>query len=92
MIYTEAMREAVKRLAAPNDFVVDIVEYDEYPPFLGIQFYQSQWEHYNEDERLRCVAYLVNLRQLLMGFGANVTLDPIADDGKNLPTNRKGVR
>lgn len=92
MIYTENMRRAVKSVPAPHDFVMDVVEYDQYPPFLGLRFYQSQWDYYNETERLACAMYLVKIRQMLMGFGVDVTLDPIADDGKNLPTKRKSVR
>lgn len=86
------MRKAVRSVSIPHEFVVDIMEYDQYPPFIGLRFYQSQWDYYNETERLRCIEYLLKLKKIFADFGVKTTLDPIADDGQNLPTREKSVR
>lgn len=92
MIYTSEMRKAVRSVSAPHGFVVDFMEYDMYPPFIGLRFYQSQWDYYSETERLACIEYLIKLRNIFTGFGIKTTLDPIADDGQNLPTREMSVR
>jgi hypothetical protein len=90
MIYTHQMREAVRNVKPPHEFVVDIIEYDMGPtPFLGIRFYESQWEYYNEKERLDCVIYLEKIRKIIRSFGVNVTLDPVIDTGNSIPSSKK---
>lgn len=90
MIYTNRMREAVRSIKPPHEFIIDIVVYDEVQPaFLAIRFYESQWEYYNEKERLDCIIYLEKVRKILTSFGVSVTLDPIMDTGNNLPTKKK---
>lgn len=85
MIYTQQMRRAISSLKAPHDFVVDIVEYDMNPKFIGLRFYESQWAYYSENERLRCLTYLGKIKNIIEAHGVPVTLEPIIDDGKTLP-------
>jgi hypothetical protein len=70
------MRKAVKSIPAPKNFNMDIVDYDH---FLTIQFYESQWRHFTEKERLRCLLYMETVKKTLEKLGASVALDPILD-------------
>lgn len=76
MTYTDNMRKAVHSINAPHGFKIDIVDYDK---FLAVQFYESQWRHYSEKERLRCILYLQKVKSTLEKLGASVALDPILD-------------
>lgn len=89
-LYTSKMREALHQIKVPHDFTIDIFEYDLEPPFLAIRFYESQWLHYNDSERLRCIMYLDKVKTLLESYGVLVTLEPIIDDGIVIP--KKKVR
>jgi len=91
MIYTEKMKEAVHTVKPPHDFTIDIVEYDLKPPFLAIRFYESQWLHYNDNERLKCIMYLDAVKTILESHGVMVTLEPVIDVGDVIP-NKKKVR
>lgn len=75
-MYTENMRKAVRSIPAPKDFNMDIVDYDH---FLTIQFYESQWRHFTDKERLRCLLYMETIKKTLEKLGASVALDPILD-------------
>ena len=75
-MYTRNMRKAVRSIPAPKDFNMDIVDYDH---FLTIQFYESQWRHFTEKERLRCLLYMETVKKTLEKLGASVALDPILD-------------
>jgi hypothetical protein len=75
-MYTGNMRRAVRSIPAPKDFNMDIVDYDH---FLTIQFYESQWRHFTEKERLRCLLYMETVKKTLEKLGASVALDPILD-------------
>jgi hypothetical protein len=76
MTYTPNMRRAVKSIPAPKDFNMDVLDYG---PFLTLQFYESQWRHFTETERLRCIIYLKKVKETLEKLGASVALDPILD-------------
>lgn len=90
MIYTPEIKKAVRSIRAPHEFIIDIVEYDlKGHEFLGIRFYESQWEYYNEKERLACILYLDRVKSMIESFGVRVTLDPVIDTGNNLPTKKK---
>ena len=90
MIYNPRIKAAVRSIPAPNEFVIDIIEYDlKGHQFLGIRFYESQWEYYNENERLSCIFYLNKVKSVIESFGVRVTLDPVIDTGNNLPTTKK---
>lgn len=90
MIYTSQIRDAVKSVKAPHEFIVDIVEYDmKGHEFIAIRFYESQWEYYNETERLNCIIYLDKIKTIIEKFGVRVTLEPVIDTGNNLPTKKK---
>lgn len=90
MIYTYQMKAAVKSIQAPHEFIVDIVEYDmRGHEFIAIRFYESQWEYYNESERLNCILYLDKIKTIIEKFGVRVTLEPVIDTGNNLPTKKK---
>jgi hypothetical protein len=70
------MKQAVKTIAIPKDFKIDILDYN---TFLTIQFYESQWKHYSETERFLCIQYLNKVKKTLENLGAKVALDPILD-------------
>lgn len=90
MIYTPEIKKAVRSIKAPHEFIIDIVEYDlKGHEFLGIRFYESQWEYYDEKERLACILYLDRVKSMIESFGVRVTLDPVIDTGNNLPTKKK---
>jgi hypothetical protein len=90
MIYTPQIKQAVRSIKAPHEFVIDIIEYDMVGhEFLGIRFYESQWEYYNEKERLACILYLDRVKSTIESFGVRATLDPVIDTGNNLPTKKK---
>jgi hypothetical protein len=75
-MYTELMRKAVRSFRAPKEFKIDILDYD---TFLTIQFYESQWKHYNDSERFQCIQDLNQVKKALENLGAKVALDPILD-------------
>lgn len=75
-MYNEVMKRAFKSIPVPKDFNVHIVDYDS---FLTIRFYESQWRHYSEAERFKCVTYMLNVKQALEKLGARVALDPVLD-------------
>lgn len=83
MTYTDQMRQEVHALKVPYDFVVDIVEYDPLvaggKPFYGLRFYESHWRHLNDHERLKCIEYMVKIRNIFKSRGYDTTLDPIFD-------------
>lgn len=90
MIYTPQMKAEIKSIRAPHEFVIDIVEYDmRGQEFIAIRFYESQWEYYNENERLNCIIYLDKIKRIIEKFGVRVTLEPVIDTGNNLPTKKK---
>lgn len=94
MIYTPQVRQAVKSVPVPHGFIVDFIEYDIDPayPFMGLRFYESQWNWFNEKERLDCINYLNQVRQILTSFGISATLEPTIDSGETLPEKFKSHR
>ena len=87
MIYTPQIKKEINSIKPPHDLIIDIVEYDLDPknPFIGIRFYESQWNYYTEIERLNCVFYLERIRKILTAYGINATLEPVIDTGETLP-------
>jgi hypothetical protein len=79
MIYTPKIKSEVKEIPVPHDFVMDIVEYNFYPPYIALRFYESHWRHLSEKERLRCALYLDKVKKTIEGHGIKVTLDPVYD-------------
>lgn len=75
-MYTELMRKAVSTIPVPKDFKMDVVDYG---PFLTLQFYESQWRHFTDPERLRCIRYIETVKKTLEKLGASVAVDPILD-------------
>ena len=78
-VYTSQMKREIKNLKVPSDFVMDIVEYDFYPPYIGLRFYESHWRHMSEKERIRCVLYMQKVKKIIESHGVPVTLDPVYD-------------
>lgn len=78
-IYNQKIQAEVKSIPVPHEFVVDIVEYDFYPPYLALRFYESHWKHLSENERLRCIQYLSKIKKIIEAYGINVTIDPVYD-------------
>jgi len=79
MIYTPKIKSQVRSIPVPSDFVMDIVEYDMKPPYIGLRFYESHWRHMSEKERIKCIMYLQKVKTIIQGHGINVTLDPVYD-------------
>jgi len=75
-MYTDQMKRAVRTFKAPKEFKIDILDYKD---FLTIQFYESQWRHYNDSERFQCIQYLQKVKGALEKLGARVAFDPILD-------------
>ena len=75
-MYNAIMQRAFKSIPVPKDFKAAIVDYD---TFLTIRFYESQWRHYTEAERFKCVTYMLSVKQALEKLGARVALDPVLD-------------
>lgn len=76
MIYTPDVAAAIKSIPMPVEMTVDIVDYED---FLGIRFYESEWQHLSEGERLKMAMYFEALRKMLKRGGVNSTLDPVYD-------------
>jgi hypothetical protein len=79
MIYTPKMKAAVKSIPVPVDFSLDIIEYNFVPPYIGLRFYESQWRHLSENERIKCIAYLAKVKKVIEAYGVQVTVDPVYD-------------
>lgn len=84
MLYTPQIREAVDKIRVPKDFVVDVVEYNMYPAFIALRFYESQWVAFTEPERLVCARYLSAIKNIIESFGVPVTLEPVSDVMQNV--------
>lgn len=79
MIYTPKMKRAVHSIPVPANFVMDVVEYDLRPPYIGLRFYESHWRYMNDTERLKCITYLQKIKKIIESHGVPVTLDPVYD-------------
>jgi hypothetical protein len=79
MIYTPKIKREVHAIPVPSDFVMDVVEYDMKPPYIGLRFYESHWRHMTEKERIRCIMYLQKVKKVIEAYGVSVTLDPVYD-------------
>jgi hypothetical protein len=79
MIYTPKMKKEVHSIPVPVDFVMDIIEYEMYPPYIGLRFYESHWKHLNDNERLKCILYMQRVKKIIESHGVSVTLDPVYD-------------
>ena len=75
-MYNEIMQKAFKSIPVPKDFKAHIVDYD---TFIVVRFYESQWRHYTEAERFKCVQYMMNVKSALERLGAIVAIDPVLD-------------
>jgi hypothetical protein len=79
MIYTPQMKRDVHSIPVPANFVMDVVEYDFVPPYIGLRFYESHWRHMNDKERLKCINYMTQVKNIIEAYGIQVTLDPVYD-------------
>lgn len=76
MIYTPEVSAAIRSVPMPVEISVDIVDYDTY---LGIRFYESEWAHLSENERLKMAMYFQAVRKILARGNIQSTLDPVYD-------------
>lgn len=76
MIYTPDVAAAIKSIPMPVEMTVDIVDYGHY---LGIRFYESEWAHISEGERLKMAMYFEAVKKMLQRGGVASTLDPVYD-------------
>lgn len=79
MIYNPKIKKEVHSIKVPHNFVMDVVEYDMYPPYIGLRFYESHWRHMSDKERLDCILYLQRVKTAIESHGIPVTLDPVYD-------------
>lgn len=75
-MYTPEVSAAIRSIPMPVEMTVDIVDYDS---FLGIRFYESEWAHLSESERLKMGMYFEAVRKMLERGGVRSTLDPVYD-------------
>jgi len=75
-MYNEKMQRVFKSIPVPHDFRAHIVDYD---AFIVIRFYESQWRHYTDAERFKCIQYMMNVKSALEKCGARVAIDPVLD-------------
>jgi hypothetical protein len=76
MIYTPEVSAAIRSIPMPVELNIDVVDYGTY---LGIRFYESEWTHLSESERLKMAIYFQAVRKMLERGGVQSTLDPIYD-------------
>jgi len=79
MIYTPKIKSEVHSVPVPANFVMDVVEYDFIPPYIGLRFYESHWRHMNDSERYKCIKYMEKVKTIIEAHGIQVTLDPVYD-------------
>ena len=80
MIYTPKIKSEVRAIPVPADFVMDIVEFDEFnPPYILLRFYESHWRHMSDKERLKCIQYMSRVKKTIEAYGVQVSLDPVYD-------------
>jgi len=79
MIYTPNIKKQVQSIKVPDNFMMDIVEYDFVPPYIALRFYESHWRHMSDKERLKCISYMDTIKKIIESHGINVTLDPVYD-------------
>jgi hypothetical protein len=76
MIYTPEVSAAIRSIPMPVELNIDVVDYGTY---LGIRFYESEWTHLSESERLKMAIYFQAVRKMLERGGVQSTLDPVYD-------------
>lgn len=76
MIYTPDVAAAIRSIPMPVEINIDIVDYGDY---LGVRFYESEWAHLSESERLKMAMYFQALKKMLEKGGIQSTLDPVYD-------------
>lgn len=77
MIYTPEVSAAIRSIPMPVEMSVDIVDYGTY---LGVRFYESEWKHLSEGERVKMAVYFQAIKKMLERGGVQSTLDPIYDE------------
>jgi hypothetical protein len=75
-MYTPEISFAIKSVKIPVEMSIDIVDYGRY---LGIRFYESEWQHLSESERIKMAAYFEIIRRVIRSKGLESTLDPVYD-------------
>lgn len=76
MIYTPEVSAAIRSVKMPVEMTVDIVDFGTY---LGIRFYESQWAHLSEGERIKMAMYFQAIKKMLKNANIESTLDPVYD-------------
>jgi hypothetical protein len=79
MIYTPKIKREVHAIPVPANFVMDVVEYDFSPPYIGLRFYESHWRHMSDQERYKCIQYMEKVKKIIEAYGIQTTLDPVYD-------------
>lgn len=76
MIYTPEVSAAIRSVKMPVEMTVDIVDFGSY---IGIRFYESEWAHLSENERIKMAMYFQAIKKMLKNAGIESTLDPVYD-------------
>lgn len=76
MIYNTEVSAAIRSIKMPVEMTVDIVDYGSY---LGLRFYESEWSHISEGERMKMAMYFQAVKKILKNAGIESTIDPVYD-------------
>lgn len=76
MIYTPVVSAAIRSVKIPVDMTVDVVDMDNY---LALRFYESEWSHISEPERIKMAIYFQTIKKILKRMNIDCTLDPVYD-------------
>ena len=68
-MYTDSMRRAFHSIAAPKNFVVELIDNDQ---FLTIKLNEYDFLGMNHDEKMQALQYVVQLKSALEMEGAIV--------------------
>lgn len=76
MIYTPIASAAVRSVPMPVEMSIDIIDMGTY---VALRFYESEWAHISEPERMKMAMYFQAVRKILKGLSIESTLDPVYD-------------
>lgn len=78
-MYTKAVQKAWKSIKKPvPHLTVAIVEY---PDALFVRVYENQIMEYSENDRVKIMGYLENVRNTISKFGIQCHIEGIAGSG-----------
>jgi hypothetical protein len=76
--FTEDMAFAVRQI--PHPYPGLIVDFVEFPDYIGIRVYENQIMELNDNKRVTFMEYLQQLRQMIELAGEKAFFDGVAGD------------